>query len=97
MTTRTRQSTVNFRRSFALSGLDERMPAGSYKVDIDEEAIDGLSFQAFRRTQTLLLTPALNAEGGTPRGPAQMFVIDGDELAAALAADGLEAPAIKEL
>ena len=97
MTTRTTESTLNFQHAFALSALDAPLPAGAYRVDVDEEAIQGVSFLAFRRTQTLLHTPAVSNSDRSGRIPNQVFVVDGDELAAAFKADGLGAPSAKEL
>lgn len=72
-----------FRRPFALAAVDRPLSAGTYRVVVDEEEIPGLSFLAFRRTATMLHTPALLASGG----PNQVFVVDADELDAAHAAD----------
>ena len=58
MTQRTVRDTIVFRRPFVLSGFDEPLPAGSYTVETFEELIEGLSFNAYRRVETLLhLTP----------------------------------------
>ena len=55
---RTIRTTVEFGEAFRLSGFDERQPAGSYRVDVDEEAIDGLTFLAHRRVGAILYVPA---------------------------------------
>jgi hypothetical protein len=47
MTSRTTQPV--FSSPFVLPGLDTSQPAGDYRVDLDEEAIDGLSRLAWRR------------------------------------------------
>jgi hypothetical protein len=83
MTTRTHETTVTFSRAFALSEVDRPLPAGTYRIVVDEEDIPGLSFLAFRRTATMLHLPALSAPGG--RG--EMFLVNPDELTAALEAD----------
>jgi hypothetical protein len=85
MTTRSRDTTLRFSKAFGLSGVDRPLPAGTYRVVIDEEGIPGLSFLAFRRTATMLHVPALSAPGGRH----EMFLVDPDELAAALEADRL--------
>jgi hypothetical protein len=54
MTQRTVRSTITFTRNFLLSGFDESLPAGTYKIETHEELIEGLSFPAWRRTETLL-------------------------------------------
>lgn len=50
---------------------------------VDEEEIGGLSFIAFRRTATAIHIPAIEASSFSR----QVFQIDPDELAAAIAAD----------
>lgn len=54
MTRRTSETTVTFGRPFRLPGFDEPLPAGSYRVETDEEPIEGLSFTAYRRVLTVL-------------------------------------------
>ena len=49
----------------------------------EEEQIPGLSFTAFRRTETMLYLPAEPVPGGTR----QVVNVSPDELAEALAAD----------
>jgi hypothetical protein len=50
---------------------------------VDEDEIPGLSFLAFKRTATVLHTPALSSSRGTN----QAYVVDAKELAAALEDD----------
>jgi hypothetical protein len=83
MSTRTTVTTVTFQRSFTLSALEGTHPAGTYRVITEEEQIPGLSFTAFRRTETLLYLPADPVPGGTR----QVVNVSPDELAEALAAD----------
>lgn len=80
---RTTQGTVTFCKPFALSSLDGLQPAGTYRVETEEEQIAGLSFNAFRRTMTMLHLPADPAPGAAR----QVVQVDSAELAAALAAD----------
>jgi hypothetical protein len=87
MMTRTTQTTLKFQQPFVLSALDERLPPGTYKVVVDEAAIPGLSFLAFRQTQILLHTPAVSCSGGATPTPTRVFVVDRDELADAFYAD----------
>jgi hypothetical protein len=87
MTTRSKDTTLTFSKAFALPELDRPLPAGSYRVVWDEEDIPGLSFLAFRRVATMLQVPALSAPGG----PTEMFLVNLDELAAALEADRVAA------
>lgn len=83
MSTRTIQTTVTFRRPFTLTALEGAQPAGTYRLVTEEERIPGLSFVAFRRTETLLHLPADPAPGRT----SQVVSVLPDELAEALAAD----------
>ena len=57
MTLRTTSRTITFARPFSLDGLEETQPAGSYRVQTDEEPIEGLSFLAFRRVATVIFLP----------------------------------------
>jgi hypothetical protein len=83
MTIRTKQSTVTFRRPFVLAGLDEEQPAGTYDIETDEERLEGLSFSAYRRVQTLIhLHPKTDKPSLT-----QTMTIDPDALDAALRRD----------
>ena len=83
MATRTTQASVTFRRPFTLSVFDGPQPAGTYRVETDEEQIEGLSFDAFRRTSMMLHLPATPAPGVTR----QVVPVDPQELAAAMLAD----------
>ena len=83
MSTRTRETTVTFRRSFTLTTLDDAQPAGTYRLVTEEEQLPGLSFVAFQRTTTLLHLPAKPSPGSTRR----VVAVLPDELAVALAAD----------
>jgi len=58
MKTRTIETTVTFKRPFALTGLNEELPAGDYIVETEEELVDGISYAAYRRTSTVLRLPA---------------------------------------
>ena len=83
MTIRTTESTVTFRRAFALSALDGPQPPGTYRLVVDEEQIADVSFLAYRRTATMLHVPALSAGSGF----GQVFTVDAEELEKALQAD----------
>lgn len=54
METRTTHSTVTFGRPFQLAGMDSTAPAGVYKLDVEEEKLDTLSFESWRRTAVTL-------------------------------------------
>ena len=83
MSTRTTETTVTFSRSFTLSAVDGVLPAGTYRVSVGEEEIEGLSFRAFQRVATMLHLPA-NPVPGRRR---ELVQVDPRELASALAAD----------
>jgi len=80
ITIRTTCATVTFAAPFRLKGVGETLPPGSYKIETDEEVIEGFDRIAFRRVGTLIYVPT---ESGM-----RMCTVDGAELTAALAADG---------
>ena len=79
MTLRSTQTTVTFTRPFSLRGVDGIKPAGTYRVDTEEELIEGLSFTAYRRVATSIFLPS--RPGGTVYG--QFAVIEPHDLEAA--------------
>lgn len=91
MPMRTIATTVTFKAPFRLSSIDDEQPAGTYRIETDEERIDGLSFNAFHRLSTTLFLPADPKPGMTRRS----VKVDPQELAEALAADERSADAKK--
>ena len=83
MAMRTTETTVTFSRSFTLTSVDGVQPAGTYRLSVDEQEIEGLSFRAFQRVSTMLHLPA-NPAPGRKR---ELVQVDPQELAGALAAD----------
>lgn len=83
MMTRTSERTVTFNRPFRLAGLDEVLPAGDYSVETREERIEGLSYDAYRRTATVLLLPAASGPSYLTRA----LNVEPEELDAAMAHD----------
>jgi hypothetical protein len=75
-----------------LSAFDDPQPAGTYRLVVDEEEIVGLSFIAYRRTATMLHTPAISIDSGRRR----VVEVDPRELANALDADTLAYRPLKE-
>ncbi|WJR75213.1 hypothetical protein [Bradyrhizobium sp. NP1] len=63
MTIRSRREIVTFRHPFRIRGIDRLLPAGEYAVITDEETIEGLSFEAFRRIATMIIVPASGSHG----------------------------------
>ena len=76
MTTRTRRKLVTFAQPFLLRAIDAVVPSGTYKIDTDEELIDGLSFLAYRRTATWIHLPSI----ATRSGSSQMIQVQLSEL-----------------
>lgn len=79
MTIRTTPTTVTFASPFRLKGVGEVLPPGSYRVETDEEAIEGNERTLFRRVATLLYVPLASGM--------RVCTVDPEELAAAIAAD----------
>lgn len=82
MTYRTREMLVTFQHPFTLGGFDEVLPAGEYRVETDEELLEGVSFSAYRRVRTLV---HLHARPTNP-GP-RVLTVDQAELDTALSRD----------
>lgn len=83
MNVRTRETTVTFDHAFHLSEADGDLPAGTYRLVIDEEQLLGVSFLAYRRVATMLHTPALAA----PPGRSKCLSVNAAELDAAALKD----------
>ena len=83
MPDRSTETLVTFRHPFALRSSDGVLPAGTYRLVIDEEEILGLSFPVYRRTAGTLHTPAVSMVA-TQR---QAFPVEPGELEGALEAD----------
>jgi hypothetical protein len=79
MTARTTSRTVNFVQPFVLEGFAREQPAGSYVVLTEEEMMDTLLSQAWRRASTVI---RLRTPAGT-----QDVTIDPEQLNAALLRD----------
>jgi hypothetical protein len=54
MNTRTTSRSVTFKHPFFLSGFEALQAAGTYVIDVDEVAIEDVSFLAWRRVSTLM-------------------------------------------
>lgn len=67
MLTRTTRTTVTFAHPFFLGDVDEKLPAGSYDVETEEELLEGLSFHAYRRVFTVVHLPADATQPGVRR------------------------------
>jgi hypothetical protein len=82
MASRTTQTVIRFSSAFVLPGFGEQ-PAGDYRVDHDEESIEGLSHLAWQRVRTFIRLPSV----GTRSPMQQMVPIDPAYLNAALEQD----------
>ena len=83
MTVRTSKKTVTFAQPFTLGDDEEVFQPGTYDVETDEERLEGVSFEAYRRVQTLVHLPPTPATPGRSR----TLTVDPDDLEAALARD----------
>ncbi len=86
METRTTHSTVTFRRPFKLAGMDGIAPPGNYRLDMEEEKLDTLSFESWRQTAVILQL--------TRAGVTEYLAIDPQELRDALARDSAPLPEV---
>jgi len=89
MPARTTEMTVTFRHAFSMPTIDRPQPAGTYRVETDEQEVPGLSFMALRRTAPMFHLPAISPIGRRSK----VVSIDPAERAAVLAADR-QAPSI---
>ncbi|MCU9848958.1 hypothetical protein OEZ60_13185 [Defluviimonas sp. WL0024] len=64
MNMRSTRSTVTFSNPFILPGYPGDLPAGDYEVLVEEELLQGLSFEAYRRTATYLTVRGKGAHAG---------------------------------
>jgi len=83
MTSRTVDSVVTFAHPFTIGGQGPALPAGAYRLTVEEELIEGLSFAAFRQTSTVLEVPAI----GVASAMRQYLNVTRDDLDAALHQD----------
>ena len=83
MNTRSSKTTVTFANPFSFPGFAGELPAGDYEVFVEEELIQGLSFDAWRRTSTFLTVRGR----GNHTGHTQLRAISDSDLKAALNRD----------
>lgn len=84
MTSRTRQTIAHFSAPFLLAGFDKAQPAGEYRVDYDEESIDGASWTGWHNVGAFLHLPAIGDASSANR---QMISVGLADLEDALAKD----------
>ncbi len=83
MNMRSTRSTVTFANPFTLPGYSGVLPAGDYDVLVEEELLQGLSFEAYRRTATYL---TVRGRGGHA-GRSELRAISDSDLKEALSRD----------
>jgi len=95
MTLRTTEKIVTFRRPFRLKGVDRLLSPADYRVVTDEERIEGLSFNAYRRVSTVIFVPGPSGRG------VEMVTIEPSDLQAAQREDaraaGIEVESLGKL
>lgn len=64
MNMRSSISRVTFADAFNLRGYHGELPAGDYEVLVEEELLQGLSFEAYRRTATYLIVENRGGRAG---------------------------------
>jgi hypothetical protein len=79
MITRTHRKSVVFNHPFELRGVDRILPPGEYKVVIDEQLIEELSFPVYRRVSTMIFVPGQSHHASS----VEMVTIDPRDLKAA--------------
>jgi hypothetical protein len=83
MADRTTHTVVHFFSTFELPGVDAPQPPGSYRVDHDEDSIEGVFRLAWRRVGSFIHLPGIGQRGATH----QMAPINPADLEAALEND----------
>jgi len=83
MTMRSTRSTVTFSNPFTLAGYPGDLPAGDYEVPVEEELLQGPSFEAYRRTAICLTVRGR----GRHVGRSELRAISDSDLKEALSRD----------
>lgn len=83
MLTRSTRSMVTFSNDFMIGESQREFPAGTYEILVEEELLQGLSFEAYRRTATYLMVRGR----GSNAGQTTMQMTTKEELEHAMACD----------
>ena len=83
MLTRSTRSMVMFANDFTIGDSQRELPPGTYEILVEEELLQGLSFEAYRRTATYLMVQGR----GSNAGQTTMRVITQEDLEHAIACD----------
>ena len=86
MTGWTTRISVTFSRPFSLSDLDGIQPAGTYRIQTLDVALDSLSYLAYRRVSTTIELPSVGVTGSRRH----VIAIDPLELETALHRDSTD-------
>ena len=81
MTVRTTINNVTFNQPFQLPDMERPYPPGTYRIEVDEEPLHGISFLAYRRVATRIHL--------TKPGLTQVLTIDPKDLDRAVQRDQL--------
>jgi len=65
MASRTTTVVVHFFDAFLLPGFDKLQPPGDYRVDYDEETIEGVSWLVWRRMGAFIHLPGIGVQSPT--------------------------------
>jgi hypothetical protein len=81
LNSRTARHSITFTQPFTVPGIEREQPPGTYVIETEEELIEGLSFDAYRRTSTRIRLAA------DPRRPGveEVVEVNAPEILAALA------------
>jgi len=85
---RVRTSIYIFSKPFFLPCTGETHPAGTYRIDLEEELLEGLSFDAYRHVAMTMIP-----QRQTPGRALQIYQVDRKELTEAIAACGVSVDA----
>jgi len=83
MLTRSTRSKVTFSNDVTIGDNQRELPAGTYEIIVEEELIQGLSFEAYRRTATYRMVRGR----GSNAGQTTMQMTTKEELENAMACD----------
>ncbi|MEJ6396109.1 hypothetical protein V8J82_22835 [Gymnodinialimonas sp. 2305UL16-5] len=83
MLTRSTRSMVTFSNDFTIGNSQRELPAGTYEILVEEELIQGLSFEAYRRIATYLMA----RWRGSNAGETSMQMTTKEDLEHAIACD----------
>lgn len=64
MLTRSTRSMVTFSNDFMIGDSQREFPPGTYEIVVEEELLQSLSFEAYRRTATYLIVKRRGSNAG---------------------------------